>query len=389
MFDNVHVHWGSVDRKVPLAWWLAYEGHGRFTKVDDFLKIVWPDVVHSINSHGIDMPGLDDHIGCFDIDPDLAANGVYDKLFFRHTNGAREFLRYSMGMISAYHSYAEESWSGSPYCEGFPQFLGKLFSGRSAENRLGDTCFLRVHVRSEDPRFDGERVKTCHPGHETGDPCGARVGPSINSGPFDSWTPVWEEVYTGQYYPMLSVEQDGEVLAFPALYEGGDLGAEGDWRGFSIFMHANRLAFSGYQLDLALYQARLLHDYGTAVGDAGYVDDARLLARWALIDVVDKGRLLIHEAGHVWTGGGHCVWNFCFEMAAQAWKCKVGALLGLQGRKEFPYPAPPAALELMTVATDDGDDGAKCRFTQACLVSAPGAVGSGAGFAASRPSWGP
>lgn len=383
--DDLRVHWGTVDREIPLSWWIDYEGNQRHTKVSSFLEIMWSDVKHAMRAHGVDWDELDEHIGCFNIDADLARNDVYDKLFFRDTGGARQYLKYTMALIASYHAYAEESFSGTEYCEGFPEFLGKLFKGKSATNRLGDTCFLRVHVRSQDGRFDDKRVATCAPGYETADPCGARTGPGINSGPFDTWEPHWLSAGTGgDVYPYLYVKDGGEVMGTPTV-EGESGGAEGDRDGFSIFIHANRLAFAGYELDLALYFSRLLWDYGSETGDLGYLHDGHVLGRWALLGLVDKGRLLIHEAGHVWTGGGHCKWGFCFEMGAQAWVCELTALLGLPGTSLYPSDVPPAAFRLGTAGTDDGAE-VNCAFNYGCLISDPGVQGSGAGFYAARAS---
>ncbi len=376
LLDEIRIDWGEVHRAIPLGWFLDYEWHERFTKVGTFLGDVWHDVIHTIGAHGIDLGALDAIIGCYNIDWDRARIDVGPWMFYRHGDDpAREFLRYTLAMIAAYHALAIDEWSGTDYCDDFAPFVGKLFKGKRAVNRVGHGCTLRVQVRSTDPRFDDERVKTCAPGHDTGRPCGEEVssGDKIGSGAFDDWEPQWED---GEY-PWLGVDApySTDTSSEPAKFTNST-GAVGDGQGFSIFFHAVLAAFDGYVFDYAMYVARLLVDYGREMDQAECVEDGVMVSRWQLLKLVDRGRLLIHEAGHLWIGeGGHCRWGICFEYAAQAWVCGVQGLLGLGTVRTYPSDRLPRYLEMGHAGTEDQEYPGYCVFDYVCFIGQPGEPG--------------
>lgn len=62
-----------------------------------------------------------------------------------------------------------------------------------------------------------------------------------------------------------------------------------------------------------------------------YLETASRLARYALRIIAEFAKVVVHEAGHVYLGGGHCEFghNCCFEIASSAWLCRVRGTLGL------------------------------------------------------------
>lgn len=108
---------------------------------------------------------------------------------------------------------------------------------------------------------------------------------------------------------------------------------------FTITYHPQVLAWMGYVCDYILYLARMAHDYArdytthtTSASERDALrDKAMELGRYALRIIADRGRVQIHEFGHVWRGtGGHCSkGSCCFELAARRWLCAVTSQLGL------------------------------------------------------------
>lgn len=107
---------------------------------------------------------------------------------------------------------------------------------------------------------------------------------------------------------------------------------------YTITWHPQLLAWFGYVCDYILFLARLAwdlaRDYGSRLRPMerdALRDKARLLGRYALRIIADRGRVQIHELDHVWQGrGGHCsAGSCCFELSAQRWLCSVSAWLGL------------------------------------------------------------
>lgn len=86
------------------------------------------------------------------------------------------------------------------------------------------------------------------------------------------------------------------------------------------------------------------------------------VARYALGVLVDLGRRMIHEAGHTFLGSGHCdPWGCCFDVAAEAWACRVQAWLGIprQGYEpryggDYDHPDPVIDEPCETCSRDDG-----------------------------------
>jgi hypothetical protein len=107
-------------------------------------------------------------------------------------------------------------------------------------------------------------------------------------------------------------------------------------------MHPIRLAFDGVRCDYALFLARIAHDYWLESHDWDYLAYASRLARFALRVIASWGKLLIHEMGHTFLGLGHCEWDCCFDVAANAWLCKVRGWLGLPEDDDKPWYVPRA-----------------------------------------------
>lgn len=331
VFDiAIQVVYGEVIFDIPLSWFLSYYAEGRESGTHEALDWLWRGYRGAAESLGATTASLDDRVKCWNIDPSIATNGVSDDAFFTGSSGARQYVLNAMRLAATYSEFAEEEWSGSDRCEGFPPFMRKLLSGKAAVNRENVRCTVAINVRSIDPRFDSEWSRSCVDGK--GSPCGTKFCEEDSAGapPFDSWTPVWTviEDSTGKLLGgrIDYLDPSGDVLLGPPGSVFGCAGGD-----FGIQLAAHRTSFYGYVLDYAMYWARVLMDYGHETSDELALWSARRIALWALATVADLSDTLIHEAGHVWMGGldGHCCATCCFDIAASAWSCRVRAWLGL------------------------------------------------------------
>ncbi|MBM4368805.1 MAG: hypothetical protein FJ102_21505 [Deltaproteobacteria bacterium] len=332
MFDiAIQVAYGEVIFDIPLSWFLSYYAEGRESGTHETLDWLWRGYRGAAESLGVTTDSLDDRVKCWNIDPAIATNGVSDDAFFTGSSGARQYVLNAMRLAATYSEFAEEEWSGSDRCNGFPPFMRKLLSGKSAVNREHVRCTVAINVRSFDERFDAEWSRSCVSGK--GSPCGtgycseeAEAAP-----PFDSWTPAWTtlEDSAGELLWGRIDYQDAAGVVVGSRPPGSVLGCAGG--DFGIQLAAHRTSFYGYVLDYTMYWARVLMDYGREEHDARALWCARRIGLWALAKVAELSSTLIHEAGHVWMDGrdGHCCATCCFDMAASAWTCRLRAWLGL------------------------------------------------------------
>lgn len=132
----------------------------------------------------------------------------------------------------------------------------------------------------------------------------------------------------------------------------------------AVQLPANRLAFRGYVLDFSLFWARVALDYGYTHGRWDAWHGAWVYARGALADLVEYGRMLIHEMGHLHMGvEGHCgpikrdaiAPGCCFDIAAEHWKCRVASIIGLPDLSTFSCQPDPLVHSLHNPCGGEGD----------------------------------
>ncbi len=332
----INVQYGEVAYTIPLSWWLSYEAEGRGTSSHDALDWLWRGYRGAAESLNATTASLEKRLGCWNIDPSRALNGLRDDAFFQDSTGAKQYLLNAMRIAATYSDFAEEAWSGNDRCDGFPDFMRRLFTGREGTNRAGVKCRVKAYARSTDVRFDGEAYPACTAdGPDFREACGKRYDSVDDSPRFDDWTPYWWEYWVGSELRANEIKYSSKQ-ATPPIGTGAS-GGNADIAEFGIQFPAIKVAFDGYICDFLLYWCRVLMDYGRENHDARALWCARRIARWELANVAARASNLIHEAGHIWMGeGGHCCVGCCFPIASEAWLCRVSAALGLPLDPDYP-----------------------------------------------------
>lgn len=105
---------------------------------------------------------------------------------------------------------------------------------------------------------------------------------------------------------------------------------------FEVNLHPVDIAWLGAVVDRIMFIAHMCLDYSAGFRRSDELGDtfrlqAEYLSRYALMLMADQARVIVHEVGHVFLGESHCSdgHNCCFDVAADAWFCRVTARLGL------------------------------------------------------------
>lgn len=298
----------------------------------------------------------------------------------------------------SYGSWIRDDYSGSDWCDGFDQFVVALLRGGTATNSAarGDgrsTCYLRIDFTNRDPAYAGtSTLWPCTAEFMGGGSCDCDSGDSLmefGGYPCDIGVDSGESGFCGADWDDFSLHYlepswwfnplIGETIlvgsyclsANPSYYQEPDTDCGSTLavgHGFNVRMHPVRLAFDAIRADYALTWARIALAFALE-HDIWYWIPASRLARFVLRIITGWGETLIHELGHTYCGGGHCsVHDCCFELAAQAWSCRVTAFLGLPSSSDWPDWSATAPDDRISYGTTCEEDDGRHVFTWCDLV---------------------
>ncbi len=267
--------------------------------------------------------------GCWMIDVDRDTHVRSYSMFFDDGNGPHKFLWHALELVQQFSDEIKDETSGVTTCAGLRDFIDATLRGREPTSLNPELyeCGVKFRAVSEETWLDPVRsMRDCGAGPEFTD-CDAF--PNMG-GAFDAWS---ERLYlaTGD-----GIYRVGVWATDPTQPGANNLGWALSDVG-AVHVPANRLAFKGYVHDFSLFWARVALQHAFDRDDTSFLLGAHVYARGALTELVDYGRILIHEMGHLFIGfGGHCECvkselpcACCFDIAAERWKCRVASRLGL------------------------------------------------------------
>lgn len=300
-------------------------------------------------------------------------------------------------LVAATAGLIEDRCTTSSLCQGFGGWFQRVLKGHvDATNVDTGPCKVQLHFRSADaatawspPTGDATWYDTC-PGGES---VVGTVGPSderscsngfkpstgVAGRAWDQWDLSWDESRK-VLFPSDGIFTFGPNTILPN--PGTDVLAHG--HDFKVVQHPSILAATGVMCDYLLFLGRLAYDYYRATWSASLRPSwrvlprrARTFARYALRLLAERGRLLIHELGHTYTGGGHCGSSnaCCFEYAARLWESRVVANMGLPALPGYDDPVlgRDSIRFYLTSCQDDGGD----AYAEATLYTPDEAGGTG------------
>lgn len=360
------------------------EGRGLVSSLSEALRALWANYLDDVTLGVGEFGKL---LGCYNLGREEIAGNYY---FFDDSWGAPFYvIRYACQMVHTYNTYLSYR-AGGGACRGFDTFATELLEGNYATNDAGERCSLTINLRNADDRYAQLRdactaQKPCDGGFNQDTTCDTT--PCCESTPWEPMTWTWvsstgRNCWSGARADHCDPPDTGCAMAaigndFNATFEPATLG----WDGFVV--------------DWVMYLARLAWDYSRSgvpdlEGALAAADAASKLARYALRIIANWGRILIHEIGHSYLGGGHCVFECCFDRTSRNWLCHVRGRLGLPGD---PYtPAYVASLNIyddfeptdhFTRQTSACDDDGENYTHWSCDVQANGVVGQHADFCSS------
>jgi len=387
---------------VPSAWLVDYlddldvlnslddvtEGYGKVSGTAAALDALWPEFRAAAAATGIDSTMYYGMLGCYNLPRGDILDEEPARFFSSGWGPPYKTYLFTNLLIASFHGHIQQVCTAVPDCDDFSSFVGLVLRGIPVRNveDLGP-CVPTFHFRNSDidnAYFvpDGGRsiVPACTDA-EISYACDDGFLPVASSSAAANPGLDWSKAF-----PLTMGPDDYLVAPDPTFPLGRpNVGrpiayvADGT---MSVTQHPALLAFDGYSIDFILYLARMALDYArdpeVGLGDSA-ADDFRQaaseLARYALRILVDRGRLLIHELGHAWLGGGHCSHDCCFDLSAARWECAVTALLGLP----IEWGSTVDATWDRTLAAVGCNDTLGVA-TYACTLDAPGEVGGQAFF---------
>lgn len=306
--------------------------------------------------------------------------------------------RYAMQLIRTYWSDLEYTPDYSRTdASAFGNFVRDLLDGKAPSSPAGNQCTLGVRIGSYDDRFAAVN-EWCNGGFAD---CGSGAKPGEKKGYAYNYGAI---TWNAEYRCWIDALRSPWTGDQDAGDDPGELPSAGvDWNGssddriadgivaFSIAIPATDLYFRGLVCDDILQRAHIAWDYARYLrgeGHAGYAkwyeQQATRLARYALRIIQQIAGVLVHELGHVYYGFGHCDKDCMQEIAAEAWKCKTRARLGLAAR---PYSFKDGLDDYAAGSRNSRDEftpcGGGCEFVSECQITENGVAGSDSAYCAS------
>jgi hypothetical protein len=357
LYEKVIMDYVGYRLCVPARWfWRRYEADD-WLGAGDTMEELW-QAVNGTGS-GVSADTMDALIGCWMIDTAGDRQGRSYGMFFPEGNAPRKFLRYTLDLVLRFSDEIVDEWSGTTSCAGLRAFIERTLAGKEGDTLTEDvgpckvvfravssTTWLGSHAVQRSCGEATERAMDCAAAGDTPDAFGTA---------FDDWSQrldaSFQGVADGQWKTVFELRVDSGRAASWDQPAASWLGyAQTD--GGVMLVAANRIAFRGYQLDFTMFWARVALQYAYERGDWKAWYGSWVYTRAALSNMVEYGRLWVHEMGHLHMGqGGHCSGEVrvprldtacCFDIAAEAWKCRVASRLGLANLENLVYAGDPA-----------------------------------------------
>lgn len=352
---------------VPSRWLVRYqaalarqyalgtgEDVGIASGIDRALSVLWGDVWPAVRAAAVDLAGFDSLLSCYNLPTDTMPADIDARFWHTGWGPPQQFYRWTNALIVAFARHIEEPCTGDEHCVGLAGFIDSVLRGESTEKDLlgAGPCRLRFRMMNDDTAnayvagtSDSREIWRCGEYSGLVTPCDegflrvesgrsrllSDMGFGWNRGlppyTFNTTANAWIARFKLSHPSTEMSKPDTSTSMVAYVYDG-------TW---SITLRPELLAWYGFVCDYILYLARMALDYaqdplGAPAGDrAEYRRKAFELSRYALRIIVDQGRLVIHELGHVHNGwGGHCSrGNCCFDLAGHRWRCALTALMGL------------------------------------------------------------
>lgn len=306
---------------------------GEVTSIDDTLEILWAPLHDAARGSRQTFHSL---IGCYN----LPREPCVDELFWMGWwGGPHEVAIRALQLIYTYWEHIEfrlDTLDGEMGdCEGLPWFVHELLAGKEVQNSETlkwtssyQKCYLSLNFRNVDEDYPNPVNEPCRYKKRSCD-----MGFSEEKARGWDWNAFDNDLAWVSASRCYSGRGDDEDCPPDETPKGLPLAIGGT--SYQITTHPTRLAFLGFLTDQQLTIARLAMDYSFHLVNDGdlsglyYLLDAKHVARYALRVIAELARLLIHELGHVYMGGGHCSHDCCFDNASYHWLCKVRGELGL------------------------------------------------------------
>ena len=423
--------WRDTEVTLPLDFYLDYLGNinalraagsagsrGTTSSVASALDLLWPEVraaAEAAGAFGDDArTAWRDMLLCYNLPretwvTEMTAKGdAYRPMFWMAEWGAPfEVYCRIMQLVRTYADAAQDRVSGSTACDGYSSWLRRAVMGEDVKTAWSGTrrCKVGIQFRNADAATAwspgsgaASWLGTCTVAGiavpvATGS-CTAGYDPELGEDgvDWDDWASWWDpsdvilrpvDTYRSAYFPENRTSSRAYVATGLELAQ--------------VHFHPNWLAWHAYICDHLLFLARITLDYyrwaypSLSDGEAEALQvTARRFARYALRLMVDCAELLIHELGHIYTGGGHCDWSkypsdndCCFGMAGARFSCFAIQALGLPpGAVDGPYLGSPTGLHTddLTECVYDTSVLHACRVS--CELHDVGEVAGGARYCA-------
>lgn len=262
-----------------------------------------------------------ERLGCYNLPSDDWYTRGFPTFFWRRSWGPPYAIFELMcQIISEYADFADTSdvrIDRSGYyqkCDGFPEFLRQVLRRERVQNFWGSTCGVSINFENDD---EHARVNT--PDCARGDRC---TGDSFCVGP------LWND------YSFLWDAQ-AKIFTAGTLTNSPESGCNPYARTStaSVFLQPVWLGFFGQYGDRVFFLARMCLDWALAESARPLSDllTSQRIARYVLSSLMPLLNNFVHELGHVWGATLHCGndWNCCFDIAAEVFRWRVTARLGL------------------------------------------------------------
>lgn len=408
----VEVGYRATTFVVPLGWYLRYladleaqhvrlasgvdEAVGLVSSVADGERVAFDDLLSALAVSGVDPAVWMELLGCYNL-PRSAMPAEMSARFWAGGWGP-PYRTYELtnALVLSTSRLIEDICTGHENCEGFGAFVEALLRGRRQTDLLGaGPCRVRFRFMNDNAEDafvadTGETMDVEGCGFVMPTYCArgflvVRIDEGLVDDGGESWDyglPASFDPSGMQWEPAVSARLLG-APSMPMPGASGETGAyvsNGSW---TVTQRPEWLAWQAFVCDWILCCARMAfdraRDTSSSHSDADRAElraKAQALGRYALRVLVDRGRLLIHELGHVHNGtGGHCSrGDCCFELAAQHWECAVVAAWGMPI-----HSGCSPAEQTWTDTTDEGaltacqgDEAGTAEPWMRCVLGSPG-----------------